>query len=61
MANYLIIGFIAILIIAGFSLVIFVLKQSLKKIGEKPGDQQSFLMIQNQINEITKTLDSRLG
>ncbi len=61
MANYLIIGFITILIIAGFSLVIFVLKQSLKKIGEKSGDQQSFLMIQNQINEITKTLDSRLG
>ncbi len=49
------------LTLAGFGLVVIFIRQGLKKIGEKPADQQAFLMLQNQINEITKTLDSRLG
>lgn len=60
MANNFLLILGLLLIVAGFLTVIFFIKQGLKKVGEKSTDQQAFLMIQNQINEITKTLDSRL-
>jgi DNA recombination protein RmuC len=47
---------IAILLI-GFALAIWLINKN-KKVA---GQDQSFLMLQNQINEITRTLDNKLG
>lgn len=46
-----------ILVIVGFAAILFILT---KKKGDKSNDQ-SMLMLQNQMNEITKTMDSKLG
>ncbi len=43
------------------ALLIAVIILLLKKKKELPKDDQSFMMIQNQLNEVTKTLDSKLG
>lgn len=42
-------------------LLIVVIYLLLKKKKEVPKDDQSFVMIQNQLNEVTKTLDSKLS
>ena len=42
------------------ALLIAVIVLLLKKKKESPQDDQSFVMIQNQLNEVTKTLDSKL-
>lgn len=49
-----------ILIIAGFAGVFWFLAKN-RKANNKPADQSLFLMLQNQIGEITKTMDHRLG
>ncbi len=51
--------FVAILvvIIAGFAGLFFMMRRR----EEKPKDDQSLLMLQNQLNEITRSLDQRLG
>jgi DNA recombination protein RmuC len=43
------------------ALLIAVIVLLLKKKNESPKDDQSFVMIQNQLNEVTKTLDSKLS
>lgn len=48
-----------VVVVAGFTLVFWALSR--RKSEENPQDNQSLLMLQNQINEITRTLDSRLG
>lgn len=48
---------ILVVLIIGFSLVFWFLTKKLKS----PSENQSLLMLQNQINEITRTLDTKLG
>ncbi len=50
--------FLNYIILALLAVVIFLL---LKKKKDSPKDDQSFVMIQNQLNEVTKTLDSKLS
>jgi DNA recombination protein RmuC len=45
------------ILIAGFGLVFFLISRQQKTVGK----DQSLLMLQNQINEIARTLDSKLG
>ncbi|MEK7630191.1 MAG: DNA recombination protein RmuC [Patescibacteria group bacterium] len=52
-----ILGILVLVIIAGFALIFRFLSEQRKG---KNGDQ-SFVMLQNQINEIGRTLDSKLG
>ncbi|MFA6255064.1 MAG: DNA recombination protein RmuC [Patescibacteria group bacterium] len=52
---------IVVIIIAGFGAVIFFLDKRMKALAVKPKDDQSMLMLQNQINEVNKTLDNKLG
>jgi DNA recombination protein RmuC len=52
---------IVLLIIGGFGAVFFFLNKTTKELTTEKKDDQSLLMIQNQINEITKTLDGRLN
>jgi DNA recombination protein RmuC len=52
---------IILLIIGGFGAVFFFLNKTLKQVTTEKKDDQSLLMLQNQINEITKTLDGRLN
>ncbi len=60
MLNYLII-IILIITIIGFSVIIFLLNKKAKDFLERQKGDQSMLMIQNQISEISKTLDNKLG
>lgn len=60
MENNLLLG-IVIVFAAALFLAIFWFGKKLAELGGKRGDDQSMLMLQNQINEITKTLDSKLG
>ena len=46
-----------IIVLAGFGLVIFFLNKNTKE----PKDDKSLLLLQNQIDQITRTLDSRLS
>jgi len=48
-----------ILVVVGFSSVIFFLNKKMKELAAKPKDDQSLLMLQNQINELNKTLDNK--
>ena len=48
---------ILIVVVAGFTLIFWLLSKK----GKDAGQDQSLLMLQNQINEVSKTLDSRLG
>jgi DNA recombination protein RmuC len=52
---------ILLLIIGGFGAVFFFLNKTSKELTKEKKDDQSLLMLQNQINEITKTLDGRLN
>ena len=52
---------VLILVVAGFSLVIFLLNTKTKDLLERQKGDQSMLMLQNQITEINKTLDHKLG
>lgn len=45
-------------VIAGFGLIFWALQ---KRASEEKKDDKSLLLLQNQINEITRTLDSKLG
>jgi len=49
---------IAIMMVAGFALLFIFLK---KQTSAKPQDQQSLLLLQGQINELTRVLDAKLG
>ena len=48
-------------IIIGFGAIIFFLNKKIQTLSEKPKADQAMLMLQNQINEINKTLDNKLG
>jgi len=50
----LILGIILVIVVAGFAAIFIMLKG-------KKGDDQSMVMLQNQVNEINRTLDSKLG
>ncbi|MDP3764493.1 MAG: DNA recombination protein RmuC [bacterium] len=51
-----------ILIVAGFAGLFWFLSRRRAELDEKPQDQQNlFLMLQNQISDISKVLDSKLG
>ena len=49
---------IAIMMVAGFALLFIFLK---KQTSVKPQDQQSLLLLQGQINELARVLDTKLG
>ena len=57
------IGFFVIigLVIAGFAGVFWFLRKTNREAEEKRPGENVFLMLQNQINEITKTLDNKLN
>jgi len=50
-----------ILMVAGFSAVVFLFNKKVKELAEKKQDDQSMIMLQNQITEVNRTLDSKLG
>ncbi|MDD2807386.1 MAG: DNA recombination protein RmuC [Patescibacteria group bacterium] len=60
MDNNLLVGIIAVLVV-GLFLVIFWFGKKVSDLSGKKGADQSMLMLQGQINEITKTLDNKLG
>jgi DNA recombination protein RmuC len=60
MADYLTI-LILIFLAAGFGAMVYLLNRNARMLKAKPQDDAALLMLQNQINEVTKTLDSRLG
>lgn len=49
------------LLIGGFGGIFYFLNRKITELSEKSKNDQSLLLIQNQINEITKTLDNRLN
>src|SRR3989338_1998031 len=51
---------IIIILLAGFGALAFVLLGRLKDM-QKPPDTQALQLLQNQLNELTRTLDSKLG
>ena len=56
---YIILAILAIIVLlAGFY---FIVKSLIPKKEEEKNDTQSFLMLQNQLQEITKVLDVKLG
>jgi len=52
---------IGLIVILSFGVIVFLLNKNFRNLREKPKDDSALLLIQNQINEVTKTLDSRLG
>ncbi len=50
---------IIIVLLAGFGLLVFILLKL--KPGQKPVDSTGLQLLQNQLNELTRTLDSKLG
>jgi len=52
---------ILIALVFGFGIVIFLLNKKTKDLLERQRGDQSMLMLQNQISEINKTLDNKLG
>ena len=59
MANILL-GVIILLVVAGFAAIIYLFRRA-KAEAEKPADTQSFLLLQNQVADISRTLDSKLS
>lgn len=59
MSYYLLV--ISILLVLGIGAILIVLFSFFKKITQKKNDDQSLLMIQNQIEHINKTLDEKLS
>src|SRR3989338_4585660 len=53
--------FILFMIIISFAVMTFLLNKRIKGLGEKPKDEQSLLLLQNQLNEIRRELDHKLG
>lgn len=62
-ADYLIYLLIIILVIlfTGFSGLVFLLNKKTKELLARQKEDQSLVMLQNQINEVNRTLDSKLG
>lgn len=54
-------GLILLIILLGFVAVIFFVNKKTADLALGKKDDQSMLMLQNQINELNKTLDSKLG
>ncbi|MFA6410917.1 MAG: DNA recombination protein RmuC [Candidatus Buchananbacteria bacterium] len=52
---------ILLVVIVGFLAIIYLFSKKIKELGDKPKEDQALLMIQNQINELNKTMDSKLG
>ncbi len=56
--EYIILG---IFLVIGFAAVIFLVNQKISKLLEHKQQDQSLIMLQNQITEVNRTLDSKLG
>jgi len=52
---------IGILLVAVFGFGIFFLQREIRSLKEKKGDSEGSLMLQNQIAELNRTLDAKLG
>ena len=52
---------ISLIIVAGLGLVIFVLNKKLAEVKDSFKNDQSMLMLQNQLNELAKAVDSKLS
>jgi len=50
-----------ILVVAGFAVIVFLLNKKTNELLEKQKGDQSMVMLQNQITEINRTLDTKLG
>lgn len=59
--DYLLLFIILIIVVVGFSAIIFLLNKKTKDLLTRLKDDQSMLMLQNQISDINKTLDNKLG
>lgn len=53
--------FVLFAMIGFFIAIVFVLFKKMKDLGSTSGSDQSMVMLQNQINELNKTLDNKLG
>jgi DNA recombination protein RmuC len=51
---------ILVVVVLGFPLIVFLLNKKIKDLLERQKEDQSMLMLQNQISEINKTLDNKL-
>ncbi|MFA6381956.1 MAG: DNA recombination protein RmuC [Candidatus Buchananbacteria bacterium] len=60
MITYLLISILA-LVAAGFLVMAYLFNKKISEIAKSQKGDQSFLMLQNQINEVNKTLDAKLG
>jgi len=60
MTDYLLFIILAAVIVS-FSVIIFLFNKKTKDLLERQKGDQSMLMLQNQINELNKTLDNKLG
>ncbi|MFA6322835.1 MAG: DNA recombination protein RmuC [Candidatus Buchananbacteria bacterium] len=61
MATYFLLFLVITITAIGFGIIIFLVSKNTKLLNAKPKDDAALLMLQNQINEVTKTLDHRLG
>jgi DNA recombination protein RmuC len=52
---------IILITLAGFGVILYFLNKKFSETEDKQKDDKSLFLLQNQINEITKTLDSRLN
>ncbi|OGY47558.1 MAG: hypothetical protein A3J62_02670, partial [Candidatus Buchananbacteria bacterium RIFCSPHIGHO2_02_FULL_38_8] len=50
-----------VLLVIGLAMIIFLLNKKTKQLLEKQTNDQSMVMLQNQITEINRTLDNKLG
>jgi DNA recombination protein RmuC len=50
-----------ILILAGFGLIFYLINKKFQEIKEGPKNDQSFLLLQNQLNELTRAVDAKLS
>ncbi|NUM25643.1 MAG: DNA recombination protein RmuC [Candidatus Buchananbacteria bacterium] len=61
MSSVLILVIILVIVVLGFLIAFFMLSRKIADLTGSQKSDQSLLMLQNQINEITKTLDNKLG
>ncbi|MBT4277162.1 DNA recombination protein RmuC [Candidatus Falkowbacteria bacterium] len=52
---------IILIVLAGFGIILYFLNKKFSEATDKQKDDKGLILLQNQINEITKTLDTRLG
>lgn len=61
MSSVLILVIILVLVVLGFLAILFMFSRKISELSNFQKSDQSMLMLQNQIGEITKTLDTKLG